>query len=106
MPLSKRMSIGKLGLLLCRSWRVEAPGCELDYGGDLFTGKMEPFHDLVDGGSHFEIVEDDGDGRPRVLKDPRAAALSWDAFDGWALGPVENCHSVALLDMVTPILDF
>jgi hypothetical protein len=54
--------------------------------------QVEPLHNLVDRGSHFQIVEDYGDGRPRVPEYPGAAALAGDALHGGTLGPIETCH--------------
>src|ERR1035441_845040 len=62
-PLSKSMGIGHWGGRDGR--RVQTPRREFDHGYNLFMRQVEPLHNLVDRGSHFQIVEDYGDGRPR-----------------------------------------
>src|ERR1039458_5075277 len=69
-PLSKSMSIGHWGGRDGR--RVQTPRREFDHGYNLFMRQVEPLHNLVDRGSHFQIVEDYGDGRPRVPEYPIA----------------------------------
>src|ERR1700743_3890404 len=55
-PLSKSMRIDYSGGRRC--WRpVETTRSELDYSNHLFTRQMEPFHNLVDRGAHFQIVK-------------------------------------------------
>lgn len=83
---------------LLQGWgRVEASRCEFQHGDDLLPGHVKPLHDFVDRGPGFELLKDEGDRHARVLENPRATHLSGDAFHGWALGPIENCHSSTLL---------
>ena len=85
------MSIGHLG----GRWdgrRVQAARREFDYGDNLFMRQMEPFRNFVDRSSHFQIVEDNGNGRPRVPEYPGATALAGDALHGGALRPIESWH--------------
>jgi hypothetical protein len=89
------MSIGPLGGRRDRRL-VEAPRCKFDYRYNLFMGQMEPIHNLADRCAHFQIVKDDRNWRPRVPEYPRAAALAWNALNGGALGPIENCHILIL----------
>jgi len=42
------------------------------------------------GGSHFQIVKDHGNGRPRVAEYPRATPLAGDALHGGTLRPIES----------------
>jgi hypothetical protein len=51
------MSIDRWGVRL-RRWHIKASSRKLDHGNHLFVGQMKPFHDLVDGGSGFQIVKD------------------------------------------------
>src|SRR5260370_3188870 len=52
---------------------------------DLFPRQVEPLHDLLNGGSCFEILEDDGDGHARAAEDPSTAYFSRYAFNRVAL---------------------
>src|ERR1700675_1801406 len=83
-PLSKSMSIGHLGRRRDRR-RVQAPRREFDHRYNLFTRQMEPLHNLVDRRSHFQVVKDNGNRRPRVPEYPGATALAGDALHGGAL---------------------
>src|SRR5271157_1212319 len=56
-PLSKSMSIDRWGGGLYL-WRVKASRRKFDHGHHLFLGQMKPLHNLVDRGSHFQIVKD------------------------------------------------
>jgi hypothetical protein len=89
------MSIGHLGGRR-DGWRVQAPRSEFDYGDNLFMRQMEPFRNFVDRSSHFQIVEDNGDGRPRVPENPGATALAGNAFYGGTLRPIESWHVFTL----------
>jgi hypothetical protein len=82
---SKSMSIGPVGWLLQARGRVKAPRRELDRRYHLFMRQMKPLHNLVDRGSHFQIVKNNGYRRPPVPEYPCAAALAGDALHGGAL---------------------
>jgi len=59
---------------------------------DLFPRQVEPLHNLFNGGSRFEILEDDGDGHARAAEDPGTTYLSRDAFDRRTLRPIQRGH--------------
>ena len=56
---------------------------------DLFPRQVEPFHNVLDAGSCFEIFEDRSDRHARATEDPSTAHLSGYAFDRGAFGPIE-----------------
>src|ERR1019366_722629 len=95
-PLSKSMSIGHLGGRR-EGRRVQASRREFDHRHNLLMRQMEPLHNLADRGSHFQIVKDNGNRRPRVPEYPRATPLAGDALHRGALGPIESCHGQPLL---------
>src|SRR5258708_321022 len=84
-PLSKSMSISLLGGLRQTRWRVKASRREFDHCHNLFLGQMEPLHNLVDRGSRFQIVENNGNRCPRISEYPCATALAGDVLYGGAL---------------------
>src|SRR5271165_2721188 len=86
LPLSKSMGIDHLDRWDRRS--VQAPRREFDHRDNLFTRQMEPIHNLADRGSHFQVVKDDGNRRPRVPEHPCSAAFPGNAFDSGTLGPI------------------
>jgi hypothetical protein len=47
--------------------RIETASRELEHGDNLLSRNIEPFHDLVDGGSGFEVFEHGGHRHPRIL---------------------------------------
>src|SRR5258707_7987679 len=57
---------------------------------DLFPCQVEPFHNVLDAGSCFEIFEDRSDRHARATEDPSTAHLSGYAFDRRAFGPIER----------------
>ncbi len=87
-----KISIDRLSGLVRNRRSIEAPCREFDHSNNLLMRQMKPLHDLRDGGSHFQIVKDNGNRRPRVAKHPCAAALAGDALHGRALRPIECCH--------------
>ncbi len=95
-PLSKSMSIDHLRCRRDRNY-VQASRREFDHRDHLFMRQMKPVHNLADRGTHFQIVENDRDGRPGVPKHPCTAALSGHAFHGGTLRPIENCHILILV---------
>ena len=77
----KRMSIeGGAGRRW--SWSVEAAGGKLKYLVDLFARDVELLDDFVDRGAGFEVFEYGGDGHARIVKHPRTAQATGNAFDG------------------------
>src|SRR5216683_6905314 len=86
-----------------RRWgsHVKAAGGKFDDGFDLFAVQtFEPFHNFVNVGAGFEILEDNGDGHTRAFENPGAAYLSRDAFHRRALRPIERCHGRILLSII------
>jgi hypothetical protein len=65
---------------------VETAGGKLDDGFHLLAVKsIEPFHDIVNTGSGFEVLEDGGHWHPGSLENPCAADFAGNALDGRAL---------------------
>src|SRR5580704_4437826 len=69
-PLSKRTSIYGLSGKLPSNWRVKTARREFEHGYHLFPGEMEPVHNLVYGGSRFQVLEDCGNGRSGISEYP------------------------------------
>ena len=63
----------------------ETAGRKIEDRSDLFSRQVEPFHDVFDAGSCFEIFEDRSDGHARTTKDPGTTDSSGDAFNRGAL---------------------
>ena len=83
---SKRTRIGQLSWFLRQGGRrVETAGREFKHTYDLLPSEVEPLHDFLDAGARFEVLKDDGNRHAGVAKDPGAADLAGDAFDGGAL---------------------
>jgi len=64
---------------------LEAARGKIEDCCDLFPCQVEPLHDLLNGGTCFEILEDDGGGHASAAEDPGAAYFSRDAFNRGAL---------------------
>jgi hypothetical protein len=56
----------------------------------LLARDIEPFRDLVNASPSFEILENGRHGNASIPQYPRAAEAVRDAFDGWALGPIQH----------------
>lgn len=69
---------------------VEASRGKFQHGLDLFGCSVEPFSDVLDACSGFEVFKDGGYRHPRPAKDPRAADLAGDALHGGALRPIKS----------------
>jgi hypothetical protein len=77
---------------LAVSGSFETAGSKLQDRCDLFSGQVEPFHDVLYAGPCFEIFEDRGDWHARATEDPGTAYLPGYAFDRGTLGPIERWH--------------
>src|SRR3954471_24041916 len=67
---------------MLKRWRsIHAAGSESNPPLDLFAIQpVIPFHDFIDAGAGFEILEDRRNGHPGSFQNPRAADLSRHTF--------------------------
>src|SRR5580700_10713435 len=81
--------------------RVKAARGKFKYCVDLFPGDVELLDDFLYGGSCLEVFEHGGHGHPGIAKHPCAAQSPRHAFDRRALGPIESCHVLTHLPLLT-----
>jgi hypothetical protein len=72
---------------------VETACGKLDDSPDLIPVQpVKPFHDVVDAGPSFQILENRGHRHARALQNPRATDFSRNALDRGAFRSIEACH--------------
>ena len=76
---------------MSRRWCSQASGGEFENGFDVFASKPSiEFHEFVNADTILKVFKYGGDGHPCSAKNPWAAYLSGNAFNGLALGPIEG----------------
>jgi len=71
--------------------RQGSAGSGFCYGCDLFPRHVKLFHHFLHA-QILQILDDRRNGQAGTPKHPCAGDLAWDAFNGWALGPIKRCH--------------